>query len=65
MHATFGQLVMLTIGAVVGFGLTIGMERNGISFLNKETREKAICYLIIYCCAWIVGMTLILKVLGE
>ena len=65
MQATFAEAIQLTIGAVVGFGLSVGMDKHGISVFKKETREKAISYLIIFCCAWVILMSLILRFTGE
>lgn len=65
MQATFGEVIQLAIGAIVGFGLSVGMDKHGISVFIKGTREKAFCYLICFCCAWIMGMTLIAHFLGE
>ena len=65
MHATWSEVIQLIIGAVVGLGLFTTMEKHGISILNKETREKAISYLIMFCCAFLIGMTLIMRFTGE
>lgn len=62
---SMNQLIQLTIGAVVGFGLSIGMEKRGISLFSSETRVKAVSYLFIFCCAWITGMTLITHFFGK
>lgn len=65
MHATLSEAIQLTIGAVIGLGLSLTMEKHGISIFIKGTREKAISYLIMFCCAWIIGMNLIMRMTGE
>ena len=65
MHATLGEIIQLTIDAIVGYGLSVSMDKNGISIFCRETREKAICLLIIFVCAWIIGMALLFKILGD
>ena len=65
VHATFSQVLQLLIGAIVGLGLAFTMEKHGISIFIKGTREKAVSYLIMFCCAWIIGMTLIMRMTGQ
>ena len=65
MHASLSEAIQLTIGAVIGLGLSLTMGKHGISIFIKGTREKAISYLIMFCCAWIIGMTLIMRMTGE
>ena len=62
---TLSEVIQLSIGAIVGLGLISTMEKNGISIFCPETREKAISYLIMLICAWIIGMTLILDFLAD
>ena len=65
MHATLSDAIQLTIGGIVGLGLAYTMEKHGISIFIKGTREKAISYLIMFCCAWLIGMTLIMRFTGQ
>ena len=62
---SLSEVIQLSIGAIVGLGLSLTMEKNGITIFCRETREKAISYLIIFICAWIIGMTLILDYLAD
>lgn len=62
---SLSEVIQLSIGAIVGLGLSLTMEKNGITIFCRETREKAISYLIIFICAWIIGMTLILDFLAD
>lgn len=65
MNASLSEIIQLSIGAFIGFGLSLGMEKNGISVFKRDTRMKALCYLIIFCSLWIIGMTVIENVLGH
>ena len=62
---TLSEVIQFLIGAIVGLGLSSTMEKNGISIFYRGAREKAISYLIIFVCFWIMGMTLLLKLFGE
>ena len=59
MTANLGEIFQLTLGAIIGFGVNLSMEKHGISLFSSETRPKAISILIVFCTAWIVGMTVI------
>lgn len=65
MVATLSEVIQFCIGAAVGLGISNAMAKNGISIFCRETRETAISAMIIFVCAWIIGMTLLLKVFGE
>lgn len=64
MVGTYNEAIQLTIGAVIGLGLSIGMDKHGISLTNPDTRGKALGYLFIFCLAWVVGMTTIMALFG-
>ena len=62
---SLSEVIQLSIGAIVGLGLSLTIEKNGITIFCRETREKAISYLSIFICAWMIGMTLILDFLAD
>lgn len=65
MVGTYSEAIQLTIGAVIGLGLSISMEKHGISLTNPATRGRALGYLSIFCMAWVVGITAIIALFGD
>ena len=65
MNATYSEAIQLTIGAAMGLALSLGMNQQGISLTDPETRGKALGKLSIFCLAWVVGMTLLSALSGE
>lgn len=65
MNATLSEAIQLVIGAVMGVGLSVSMEKNGFSIFKRDSRMKGLGVLIIFCSAWVVGLTLLAVVFGE
>ena len=65
MTVAFSETFQLVLGVVIGFGVNLTMEKNGISLFEKETRSKAASVLLIFCTAWVVAMTAITAFLGK
>jgi hypothetical protein len=53
------------IGGVVGFGLSISMEKQGVGLFNRETSAQALGYLSIFSAAWTVLTTVLMAYFGE
>lgn len=65
MIETYSEAIQLTIGAIVGLGLSVTMEKHRISLFNRETCSKALGYLAMFCMAWIVFTTILTELLAE
>ena len=65
MPATFNEVILLTISAVVGFGLSHSMGKVGISLFSRKSWVNNLCILCISCSAWIISLTLLSVFFGE
>ena len=65
MNATLSDAIQLIIGAVIGAGVFVTMEKHGYSVFERDTRMKGLGVLFIFCSAWLVGMTFLVAVFGE
>ena len=65
MNATYSEAIQLTIEAAMGLALSLGMNQQGISLTDPETRGKALGYLSIFCLACVVGMMVLTALSGE
>lgn len=59
MNAKYSEAIQLTIGAIVGLGLSVTLKKHRISLFNRETCSKVLGNLLIYCMAWIVFSTIL------
>jgi len=65
MDAASSEEIRFLIGAVVGFGLSISMEKQGVGLFNRETSVQALGYLSIFSVAWTVLTTVLMAYFGE
>lgn len=56
-NVSYNEAVQLGIGAAVGLGLSITMEKNGLSISDPETRWTTLAYLTIFSCMWVTAMS--------
>lgn len=59
MNATLSDAIQLIIGAVVGGGVFMTMEKHGYSVFERDSRMKGLSILFIFCSAWLIGITLL------
>ena len=65
MPATFNEVILLTISAVIGFGLSHSMAKVGISLFSRKSWVNNLCVLGIGCSAWIISLTLLSDIFRE
>ena len=65
MTATLGDIMQLLVGVLMVVGVSVTMEKNGVSVFERESRTQGLCVLTIFCSAWVIGMTLLAVVFGE
>lgn len=65
MNATLSDAIQLIIGAVVGGGVFMTMEKHGYSVFKRDSQLKCLGVLFIFCSAWLVGMTFLVAVFGK
>ena len=65
MDATASEGVRLMIGAAVGLGLFLSLDKNGISLFNRKTSVQALGYLFIFSVSWTVLATALMASFGE
>ena len=59
MPATSNEVILLTISAIVGFGLSYSMGKTGVSLFSRKAWVNNLCILGIGCSAWIISLTLL------
>lgn len=58
--ATFMEVVQLSTGAAVGFGVMQTLAANGVRLEDKSSRWQAIGILSVFSSIWIMATTLII-----
>ncbi len=68
VSTSFGSFFQLVAGALVGFGVSINLEKHGVSMFIAETRTKHIFYLCVFVAVWVLlttGLIALTEAVGQ